>query len=177
MTSFLLLVLALLAPVFAVRFTVDLYRQTTINTLKIQYSGVLAKYGFDLKLATLRTQSQRIKQQNDLLYSESKRLQERITVIENHLYDYSLMNAPLKVILNSWRKDDSNWMILQRLTIDGKTANLTFHELYVSGIKPNYETILESLSKYYRVSKLIEYETTMPFLSRIMAKVTIAGSR
>ncbi len=176
-SSFLVLVIVLLAPVFATKFTTEFYKQAVLSALKAKYGVVLSKYGFDLTPSGLHKQYADIKRQNDLLYAESKRLQDRITLLENHLYDYSVTTVPIKILLNSWEKNDSNWLVLLKLSLDAKRFGLTFHELYFINGTPSYEKILNMLSSYYKVSRIVEYETVIPFLNKKITKVTISGSR
>ncbi|AEH50964.1 hypothetical protein [Pseudothermotoga thermarum] len=177
LSSFLILVVALLAPVFAARFTVEFYKQTAVNALNSSHAVILSKYKLTIKLPALQDQYLEIKRLNDLLHVESKRLQDRISLFENHLYEYAVTNAALKTLLNNWKKDDENWLILTRLLMDQKNLVLNFHEIYLSNVNAVYNNLAELLSQYYRISKAVDYETTVPFLNKKLAKVTINGSR
>lgn len=177
LSSFFILLAALLAPVFAVRFTSEFYKKSVIDSLKAEHSYVLQKYKIELKVSGLKDQLQNTISQNQTLYTMSKRLQERIDLLETHMLNYSNSSAHIKEILNLWSKGQKDWMMLSQMNFDGQFL-LTVYELYQPDTQPTIEKLAQKLIDLgYKVDKLVEYNTSMSFLSMQLTKITVQGRR
>ncbi len=177
LSSFFILLAALLAPVFAIRFTSEFYKKSVIDSLKSEHSYVVQKYKIELKTSTMKDQLKNVIDQNQLLYAMSKKLQERIDLLETHILNYSSSNAHIKEVLNLWSKNPKNWMMLSQMNFDGQLF-LTTYELYVPESQPTTEKIAQKMIELgYKVDKLVEYNTPMSFISMQLAKITIQGRR
>lgn len=177
LSSFLILLAALLAPVFAIRFTSEFYKKSVIDSLKSEHSYVVQKYKIELKTSTIRDQLENVINQNQVLYTMSKKLQERIDLLETHMLNYLSSSAHIKEVLNLWSKDSKNWMMLSQMNFDGQLL-LTTYELYQPESRPTTEKIAQKMIELgYKVDKLVEYNTPMSFISMQLAKITIQGRR
>ncbi|MFN4190080.1 MAG: hypothetical protein ACK4E2_03675, partial [Pseudothermotoga sp.] len=112
-----------------------------------------------------------------VLYTMSKKLQERIDLLEIHMLNYSSSSAHIKEVLNLWSKDPKNWMMLSQMNFDGQLL-LTTYELYQPESQPTTEKIAQKMIELgYKVDKLVEYNTPMSFISMQLTKITIQGRR
>jgi len=177
LSSFLVLVAALISLVLAVRFTTEFYKQSVIASLRSQHSYVLQKYKIDLKTSGLKDQLNSIVLQNQNLNTLSRKLQDRIDQLEAHMVNYTNGSNHLKEVLKLWSKDKNDWMMLSQINFDGQFL-VTFFELYQPESEPTAEKIVRKLVELgYKVNKLTEYDTSMSFLSMRLMKTIIQGGR
>lgn len=176
-SSFLVLLIALLAPVFAVRFTSEFYKKSVIDSLKSQHSYVLQKYKIELSVPEIKNQLNNVITQNQNLYTLSRKLQDRIDLLETHMVNYSNSSSHIKEVLNLWNKDQKDWMMLSQMVFDGQFL-LTIYELYQPSLQPTAEKLSQKLIDLgYKVDRLVEYNTSMSFLSMQLMKITVQGRR
>ncbi|MGJ8453806.1 hypothetical protein ACSFC1_00670 [Pseudothermotoga sp. U03pept] len=177
LSSFLVLLAALISPVIAVRFTTEFYKQSVMNSLRSQHSYVLQKYQITLKTSQLKDQLNNIITRNQSLYTQSKRLQDRIDVLETHLTSYENGSNHIKELLNLWGNKSDDWMMLSQISLDNQLI-LTFFELYTPEKESRAERIFQKLAELgYKVSKIVDYDTSMSFLSMRLTKITLQGGR
>lgn len=176
-SSFFILLIALLAPVFAVRFTSEFYKKSVIDSLKSEHSYVIQKYGIELKTSNMKDQLENVINQNQILYTTSKKLQERIDLLETHMLNYSNNSAHIKELLNLWSKEQKDWMMLSQMNFDGQLL-FTIYELYQPDTQPTIEKLAQKLIELgYKVDRILEYNTSMSFLPMQLAKITVQGRR
>ncbi len=176
-SSFLVLLIALLAPVFAVRFTSEFYKKSVIDSLKSQHSYVLQKYKIELSVPEIKNQLNNVITQNQNLYTLSRKLQDRIDLLETHMVKYSNSSSHIKEVLSLWNKDQKDWMMLSQMVFDGQFL-LTIYELYQPSLQPTAEKLSQKLIDLgYKVDRLVEYNTSMSFLSMQLMKITVQGRR
>lgn len=177
LSSFLVLLAALISPVIAVRFTTEFYKKSMMSSLSSQHSYVLQKYQITLRTSQLKDQLNNIITRNQNLYTQSKRLQDRIDMLETHLTNYVNGSNHIKEILNLWGDTTNDWMMLSQISLDNQLI-LTFFELYTPEKEPKAERIFQKLTELgYKVSKIIDYDTSMSFLSMKLTKITFQGGR
>lgn len=176
-SSFFILLIALLAPVFAVRFTSEFYKKSVIDSLRSEHSYVIQKYRIELKTSNMKDQLENVINQNQILYTTSKKLQERIDLLETHMLNYSNNSVHIKELLNLWSKEQKDWMMLSQMNFDGQLL-FTIYELYQPDTQPTIEKLAQKLIELgYKVDKILEYNTSMSFLSMQLAKITVQGRR
>ncbi|GAB4314012.1 MULTISPECIES: hypothetical protein [Pseudothermotoga] len=177
LSSFLILLVSLILPVIAVRFTSEFYKQSALASLEAQHHQILSKYNLDLTVSSLEKQVDDIASENRSLFLLGRKLQNTINQIESHLIRYTNGTHPIKEVFNLWSKSSSNWMMLSELKFDG-SMKLTIYELYQNGFSPAVDRISQKLIELgYTVSKSVEYDTSMDFLSKRLTKVTVEGRR
>lgn len=176
-SSFIVFTVALLSPVLAMRFTLEFYKRSVINSIQLNHSTIVGKYRLNLTNTPLPSLLSTIDNINNQLVQTSKRLQAQIDHLEAHIKNYNEKMEPLARALTSLQKNDQNWLVLRRLEY-GDSFKVELYELY----EPNAfkkSDLLEKvlLESGYKVSKNVIYDTSMPFLNSRILNMIIEGRK
>ncbi len=176
-SSFIVFTVALLSPVLAMRFTLEFYKRSVINSIQLNHSTIVGKYRLNLTNTPLPSLLSTIDNINNQLVQTSKRLQAQIDHLEAHIKNYNEKMEPLARALTSLQKNDQNWLVLRRLEY-GDSFKVELYELY----EPNAfkkSDLLEKvlLESGYKVSKNVIYDTSMPFLNSRISNMIIEGRK
>lgn len=175
-SSFLILMLALLAPVLAMRFTLDFYKRSVIDSIYISHGRIAEKYRIS-RTTSLTTIIATLDSINNQLVQTSKRLQAQIDVLENHIKNFNDRMQPLHRILETLQKTDQNWIVLKQL-IFGDSVRIDLYELYDPAIIRTADRLEKALLELgYKVNKSEEYDVLMQFLGRRISSVSVEGRR
>lgn len=168
--------LALLAPVLAMRFTLDFYKRSVIDSIYISHGRIAEKYRIS-RTTSLTTIIATLDSINNQLVQTSKRLQAQIDVLENHIKNFNDRMQPLHRILETLQKTDQNWIVLKQL-IFGDSVRIDLYELYDPAIIRTADRLEKALLELgYKVNKSEEYDVLMQFLGRRISSVSVEGRR
>ncbi|AJC74606.1 hypothetical protein AJ81_00285 [Pseudothermotoga hypogea DSM 11164 = NBRC 106472] len=175
-SSFLTLTLALLLPVFAMRFTLDFYKRSVIDSIYNNHVRIVEKYRISRSVSLPNVLST-IDAINNQLVQTSKRLQTQIDQLENHIKTFNERTEPLGNILRTLQRNDSNWIVLREF-VYADSVKISLYELYdPSSVKTadQLEKVLIDLG--YKVTKSNEYDAQMTFLGKRISSVSMEGRR
>ena len=177
-SSFLVLTIALLAPVFAVRFTIEFYKKSTMDVLASKYTGVVQKYDISVKSAGLASEIERIESLNNSMKIMAVNLQKQINAYETHLKGLFDSDSLLKTIFSVWVQNSENWMVLSHLDMSDSKVRMTFFELYNPELRSSEQMLEERLTlSGYRVQKSIDYDVEMSFQNKNVTRITLEGEK
>jgi len=175
-SSFLTLTLALLLPVFAMRFTLDFYKRSLIDSIYNNHVRIVQKYRISRSVSLPNVLST-IDAINNQLVQTSKRLQTQIDQLESHIKTFNERTEPLGNILRTLQRNDSNWIVLREF-VYADSVKISLYELYdPSSVKTadQLEKVLINLG--YKVTKSNEYDAQMTFLGKRISSVSMEGRR
>ncbi|RKX40478.1 MAG: hypothetical protein DRP33_06750 [Thermotogae bacterium] len=176
--SFLVLTIALLAPVFAMRFTMEFYKKSTMDVLASKYTGVVQKYDISVKSAGLASEIERIESLNNSMKIMAANLQKQINAYETHLKRLFDSDSLLKTIFSVWVQNSEDWMVLSHLDMRDSKVRMTFFELYNPELRSSGQTLEERLTLIgYRVQKSIDYDVEMSFQNKNVTRITLEGEK
>ena len=176
--SFLVLTIALLAPVFAVRFTMEFYKKSTMDILASKYVDVVQKYDISAKSADLASEIERIEGLNNSMKTMAANLQKQINAYETHLKRLFDSDSLLKTIFSVWVQNSEDWMVLSHLDMRDSKVSMTFFELYNPELRSSGQTLEERLTlSGYRVQKSIDYDVEMSFQNKNVTRITLEGEK
>lgn len=177
-SSFLVLTIALLAPVFAVRFTMEFYKKSTMDILVSKYTGVVQKYDIAVKRADLASEVERVEGLNNSMKIMAVNLQKQINAYETHLKRLFDSDSLLKTIFSVWVQNSEDWMVLSHLDMRDSKVSMTFFELYNPELRSPGQTLEERLTlSGYRVQKSIDYDVEMSFQNKNVTRITLEGEK
>lgn len=176
-SSFIVFTLALLSPVLAMRFTLEFYKRSVINSIQLNHNAIVGKYKLNLANTPIPSLLSRIDNINNQLAQTSKRLQAQIDYLEAHMKNYNEKMEPLVRALGSLQKNDQNWLVLRRFEY-GDSFKVELYELYELDALKRADLLEKVLMESgYKVSKSVIYDTSMQFLNRRISNVIIEGRK
>ncbi|HBT40242.1 MAG: hypothetical protein H5T93_05995 [Pseudothermotoga sp.] len=176
LSSFLTLTFALLLPVFAMRFTLEFYKRSVINSIYNNHVRIAEKYRIS-RSVSLPSVLSTIDAINNQLVQTSKRLQTQIDHLESHIKAFNERMEPLGNILRTLQRNDSNWIVLKEFIYDD-SVKVSLYELYDPGViktADRLEKVLINLG--YKVTRSNEYDAQMTFLGKRISGVSMEGRR
>lgn len=176
-SSFIVFTLALLSPVLAMRFTLEFYKRSVINSIQLDHNVIAGKYRLNLANTPIPSLLSTIDNINNQLVQTSKRLQAQIDYLEAHMKNYNEKMEPLVRALGSLQKNDQNWLVLRRFEY-GDSFKVELYELYELDALKRADLLEKVLMESgYKVSKNVIYDTSMQFLNRRISNVVIEGRK
>lgn len=177
-SSFLVLTIALLAPVFAVRFTIEFYKKSTVDILASKYTVVVQKYDISVKSTSLASEIERVKSLNNSMKIMAANLQRQINAYETHLKRLFESDSLLKTIFGVWVQNSEDWMVLSHLDVNDSKVSMTFFELYNPELETSGQMLEEKLTLIgYEIQKSIDYDVEMSFQNKNVTRITLEGER
>lgn len=177
-SSFLVLTIALLAPVFAVRFTIEFYKKSTVDILASKYTVVVQKYDISVKSTSLASEIERVKSLNNSMKIMAANLQRQINAYETHLKRLFESDSLLKTIFGVWVQNSEDWMVLSHLDVNDSKVSMTFFELYNPKLETSGQMLEEKLTLIgYEIQKSIDYDVEMSFQNKNVTRITLEGER
>lgn len=175
-SSFLILTLSLIAPVLAMRFTLEFYKRSVINSIYLSHGRIVEKYKVS-RATSLTGVITMLDSINNQLVQISKRLQAQINDLENHIKSFNDRMQPLCNILGALQKTDQDWVVLRKLIFDD-SVRIDLYELYNPDTVKTADRLEKTLLDLgYKVSKNEEYDVLMQFLSKRISGVSVEGRR
>ncbi|MEN3007947.1 hypothetical protein [Pseudothermotoga sp.] len=176
-SSFIVFTAALLSPVLAMRFTLEFYKRSAINSIQLNHSKIVEKYKLNLVDTPLPSLLSALDKISNQLVQTSKHLQNQIDYLESHIKNHNEKMEPLIKVLSSLQKSDQNWIVLRQFEYDDsvKVELYELYEPYVSRKADLLEKVLMELG--YKVSKNVTYDASMRFLNKKISNVIIEGRK
>ncbi len=176
LSSFLTLTFALLLPVLAMRFTLDFYKRSMIDSIYSSHGRIIEKYGI-ARSVSLPSVLSTLEAINSQLVQTSKRLQTQIDYLENHIKTFNERMEPLGSILRNLQTNDRNWVVLREFVYTD-SVKIVLYELYdpsTTKTSDQLEKVLINLG--YKVTKSSEHDAPMAFLGKRISSVSMEGRR
>lgn len=176
-SSFIVFTVALLSPVVAMRFTLEFYKRSVINSIQLNHNVIAGKYKLNLANTPIPPLLSNIDNINNQLIQTSRRLQAQIDYLEAHIKNYNEKVEPLVRVLHSLQKNDQNWLVLRRFEY-GDSFKIELYELYELNALKKADLLEKVLMESgYKVNKNVIYDTPMRFLNRRISNVIIEGRK
>jgi len=166
----------LLLPVLAMRFTLEFYKRSMIDSIYSSHGRIIEKYRIT-RSVPLTSVLSTLDAINSQLVQTSKRLQTQIDYLESHIKSFNERMEPLGSILRNLQTNDRSWVVLREF-VYGDSVKIVLYELYdpsMAKTSDQLEKVLINLG--YKVTKSSEHDAPMAFLGKRISSVSMEGKR